>query len=377
MLVRERGRAVVELDLGCTGDGSRVGGSVVRRIYHHASGAVDRRGERRLLQVQALRCAGGGKRLVHPLLVRQRRHAAVSDEAAVLVRDGQHVRTVAAAGEIAIREEGCNAVEAHFHAYDAHDAPLRIPDGLAVRNGRGSRPSEVDRTAPVTQIVRAGLRVALGSAHGLVIECAPAFTLGCQGERGGPHTVEGDAQLSPDADGAGGQHEIGTVGNLHLGVRVADVQRRPIVRLSFCAVSQHEEHAVDFGAMRIGQKVLGSRLDYGDGQIGPGFDIRRRCLSRGQRLVNAGGRAFHHGIEVRPAEYHIVFQITRTARHALREQIVRVDLHLFEYLAAREHGSADDALDSQRDAERQNDESSKRHSSPSSRALLSGTHPQY
>ena len=32
MLVRERGRAVVELDLGCTGDGSRVGGSVVRRI---------------------------------------------------------------------------------------------------------------------------------------------------------------------------------------------------------------------------------------------------------------------------------------------------------------------------------------------------------
>ena len=201
MLVRERGRAVVELDLGCTGDGSRVGGSVVRRIYHHASGAVDRRGERRLLQIQALRCAGGGKRLVHPLLVRQRRHAAVSDEAAVLVRDGQHVRTVAAAGEIAIREEGCNAVEAHFHAYDAHDAPLRIPDRLAVRNGRGSRPSEVDRTAPVTQIVRAGLRVALGSAHGLVIECAPAFTLGCQGERGGPHAVEGDAQLSPDADG--------------------------------------------------------------------------------------------------------------------------------------------------------------------------------
>ena len=367
MFGSERRRAVVELDLGRAGSCQRVRRCGFRRLHRHAPLIVEERFERAVLHIEALGRARGREHLVDARLPGRRRCPAVAREAAFLARDGQQVGAVALLVEVEVREEGGYAIEPDLHAQHAHDVACGVSHRLAVRDGLRARPSQVDGAPPVAQVARIGIGVLLGRAQGAIVESALALALGGQRERGRPLAVERDVEPACHADGTCRQLEVGAVRHIHLGVGVADIERRVPFALGGRggrAVREHEVGAIHLGAAGERQQVVGRCVDNGKREVGSGDDIGRRRTVRGEGGIDVVAHMLHDHVEVGPAENHVVLKVARPAGNALGEQVVGVRLHLLERLAAREHGHAHDALDGEGDAEGHHDKDLERQPTP-------------
>ena len=367
MLGGERRRAVVELDLGRAGDGTRGRRRGLRRLHRHAPLLVEGRFERAVLHVEALRCTRGREHFVGAWLPGCRRHAAVARETTVLPRDGQQIGAVASLVEVEVREEGGYAVEPHLHSQHANDIACGVPHRLAVRDGLRARPSQVDGPSPITQVARVGVGVLLGGTQGTIVESTLTLALGGERKRGRPLAVERDIEPAGHADGARRQLKVGAIRHVHFGVRVADVERRMTVPLGGGvdrAVREHEVNAVHLGTAGERQQVVGRCVDDGKREVGSRGDVGRRRTVRGEGGIDVVAHAVHDHVEIRPTEYHVVLKIACPARYALGKQVVGIRLHLLERFAARKHGHAHDALDGEGYAEGHYDENLERQSAP-------------